>query len=117
MAAQKAATEQEYQWGTQGRGKLPPQAQSTFKMAGSNSATKNTTIQETPDDNPGVEPQTKTLSVLKYRKLQFVKPEVPYCEPTSSKTKVEDLVTVEQKLTQTNKRGWSEQHSHITPNE
>jgi hypothetical protein len=86
-------------------------------MAGSNSATKNTTIQETPDDNPGVEPQTKTLSVPKYRKLQFVKPEVPYREPTSSKTKVEDLVTVEQKLTQTNKRGRSEQHSHVTPNE
>jgi hypothetical protein len=116
MAAQKAATEKEYQWGTQGRGKLPPRAQSTFTMAGSNSATKNTTIQETLDDSPGVEPQTKTLSVLKYRKLQFVKPEVPYREPTSSKMKVEDLVTVKQKLTQTSKRGWSEQHSHVTPN-
>jgi hypothetical protein len=90
-------TEEEYWKGNQEGGKLPSVVKNATRKsqsttAGSNSATKNTTIQESLDNNPEINPQTK--------RLQFVRPELPYCKPTSSKVKVEDLITAEQELAQ-----------------
>jgi hypothetical protein len=68
---------------------------------------KNMTIQESLDNNPEINPQTK--------RLQFVTPELPYCEPTSSKVKVEDLITAKQELAQITEREQNEQPLHTGP--
>jgi hypothetical protein len=105
-------TEEEYQKGNQEGGKLPlvvknatQKSQST--MARSNSAMRNITIQESPDNNLEINPQTK--------KLRFVRPELPYCEPTLSKVKVEDLIMAEQELDQVTEQEQNEQHLHMGP--
>jgi hypothetical protein len=70
-------------------------------MAGSASAMKNTMIPEILVDIPKTKPQTKSSSGPKPRKqLQFEKPELTYCEPTSSKVKTEDLIMAEQEQVQ-----------------
>ena len=98
-------TEEEYRNAIQEGEKPPPTVQKTapknqFTRAGSNSATKNTMIQEPPDNQPEIKPQTKVPSVSTHTKVQFAKTETYYCEPTSSKVKIEDLITAEQELAQ-----------------
>jgi hypothetical protein len=70
-------------------------------MAETTAATKNTTVSDNPERKPKTKQQTTPSFAPEPRKiLQFAEPEPQYCEPTSSKVKVEDLITAEQELAQ-----------------
>ena len=70
-------------------------------MTETTAATKNTTVPDILEQQPRVNQQMIQSAALKPRKtLQFNKTNMQYCEPTSSKVKVEELITAEQELTQ-----------------
>ena len=87
--------------------KNTPKSKAT--MTETTTATKNMTVPDISEQQPRVNQETIQLSALKPRKiLQFTETNMQYCEPTSSKVKVEELITAEHELAQ---------HEHQQPNQ